>query len=86
MSEKTALSRAEIVKRVFDLTDTILRDDSITATVMDGHSDPCDNGDFVQIKVNGVSGKIFSVACDSPSACLQDCMKQIVKLLERGIS
>jgi hypothetical protein len=84
MNEKK-LTRAEIVKRVFDLTTDIL-DDTVTATVMDGHGKPCDNGDYVQIKVNGVSGKIFSVECDSPSACLWDCMKQIVSLLERGIS
>jgi hypothetical protein len=79
------LTRAEIVKSLFNLADDILEDD-ITATVMDGHCEPCEDGDYVQIKVNGVSGKIFSVACDSPSACLQDCMKQIVALLERGIS
>jgi hypothetical protein len=33
-----------------------------------------------------IVGKIFSIACDSPSACLGDCMRQIVSLLERGIS
>jgi hypothetical protein len=79
------LTRAEIVKRVFGLTTDILND-TVTATVTDGHGEPCDNGDYVQIKVNGVSEVFFSVACDSPSACLKDCVVQMLNLIERDIS